>query len=215
MKLPKLRALLRESRAFLLFILLLLVFRTGYADWSPVPTSSMEPTILPGDVVWIDKTSYGPSLPFLNRKLFTWGAPERGDIVTLIPPHEDVLYVKRVMALPGDSIRIEGNAISINDVPLEQSFADFGADAVLGLETIDGREHAFKLSRERAVPYVGATIVVPPGKYFVMGDFRNNSADSRYWGFVDAERIMGKVSAIAVSFARERSGSSRIAIPIK
>jgi len=107
----RIKMFFREFRSLLLFLVLLLFFRTAYADWSPVPTSSMEPTIFPGDVVWIDKTSFGPSLPFLNKRIFTWGYPQRGDIITFIPPHEDILYVKRVMAVPGDSIRIEGNEI--------------------------------------------------------------------------------------------------------
>lgn len=207
--------LLREYRSFLLFLLLLMVFRTSYADWSPVPTSSMEPTIYPGDVVWIDKTAYGPSLPFVNKRVFTWDTPERGDVITLIPPHEDVLYVKRVIGLAGDTLRIEGNTIYVNGTRLEQEFAEVGEDAVLGTEAIDGVTHAFKLSTERAVPYIGATITVPAGKLFVMGDFRNNSADSRYWGFVDESKVMGKVTAIALSFAGERSGLGRFAVPIQ
>ncbi|HEY0963564.1 MAG TPA: signal peptidase I [Pseudomonadales bacterium] len=211
---PKLKTFLREYRSFLLFLGLIMVFRTGYADWSPVPTSSMEPTIYPGDVVWIDKTAYGPSLPFLNKRLFTWGLPERGDVITLIPPHEDTLYVKRVIGLAGDTVRIEGNTIEVNGMRLEQGVVEQRADAVLGVETIAGRQHAFKLSTVRGIPYIGETITVPAGKLFVMGDFRNNSADSRYWGFVDASNVMGKVTAVAVSIADERSGLGRVAVPI-
>jgi signal peptidase I len=165
---PKLVTIFREYRSFLLFLALIMVFRTGYADWSPVPTSSMEPTIYPGDVVWVDKTAYGPSLPFVNKRVFTWAHPERGDIVTLIPPHADVLYVKRVIGLPGDTLHSEGN-----------------------------------------------TITVPAGKLFVMGDFRNNSEDSRYWGFADESSVMGKVTAIALSIADERSGLGRVAVAIR
>jgi signal peptidase I len=210
----KIKVFFREYRSFLLFLVLLMVFRTSYADWSPVPTGSMEPTILPGDVVWIDKTAFGPSLPFLNRRLITWGHPERGDIVTLIPPHEDVLYVKRVIGLAGDTIHIEGNAIYLNGSLLDQALVEVTDDALIGTETIAGKVHAFKLSRDRSVPYFGETIVVPAGKLFVMGDHRNNSEDSRYWGFVDENNVMGKVSSIAVSFAAER-GAARIAIPIQ
>ncbi len=83
----RIREFFREYRAFLLFLFLLMFFRTAYADWSPVPTSSMEPTIYPGDVLWVDKTSFGPSLPFVNKRLFTWSQPEPGDIVTFLPPH--------------------------------------------------------------------------------------------------------------------------------
>lgn len=211
---PKLHTFFREYRSFLLFLLLIMVFRTSYADWSPVPTSSMEPTIYPGDVVWIDKTAYGPSLPFLNKRVFAWGQPERGDVITLIPPHEDVLYVKRVIGLPGDTLHIEGNTITVNGEVLEQGFVEQRVDAVLGVEMIGDREHAFKLSTERSIPYIGETLTVPEGKFFVMGDFRNNSADSRYWGFVDESNVMGKVTAIALSIADERSGLGRVAVPV-
>jgi signal peptidase I len=186
---PKHTTIIREYRSFLLFLALIMVFRTGYADWSPVPTSSMEPTIYPGDVVWVDKTAYGPSLPFLNKRVFTWGHPERGDIVTLIPPHEDVLYVKRVIGLPGDTLHIEGNSITVNGARLDQALVEHGVDAVLGTEAIAGKVHAFKLSTERGIAYFGETITVPPGKLFVMGDFRNNSSDSRYWGFADESHV--------------------------
>lgn len=210
----KLTALLRAYRGLLLFVSLLMIFRTSYADWSPVPTGSMEPTIVPGDVMWVDKTTYGPSVPFLNKRLFTWGYPQRGDIITFVPPVEDTLYVKRVMAVPGDTIRIEGNDIYVNGVQLEQSVAETTNEALIGIETIAGHEHAFKLSADRGLPWFGQSVVVPEGKLFVMGDHRNNSGDSRSWGCGDEANVTGKVSRIAVSFSGERTGR-RIAIPIQ
>jgi signal peptidase I len=210
----KLKALLREYRGLLLFISLLMIFRTSYADWSPVPTGSMEPTIVPGDVVWVDKTTYGPSVPFLNKRLFTWGHPQRGDIITFVPPVEDTLYVKRVMAVPGDTIRIEGYDIYINGVRLEQSLVEATDERLIGNETIDGKDHAFKVSADKGISWFDQTVVVPEGKLFVMGDHRNNSGDSRSWGFADEASVTGKVSNIAVSFSGERTGR-RIAIPIQ
>jgi len=210
----KLKALLREYRGLLLFVSLLMVFRTTYADWSPVPTGSMEPTIVPGDVVWVDKTAYGPSVPFLNKRLFAWGHPQRGDIITFVPPVEDTLYVKRVMAVPGDTIRIEGNDVYINGSRLEHAQVELTEERFIGTETIDGKEHAFKLSADKGINWFDQTVVVPEGKLFVMGDHRNNSGDSRFWGFADEASVTGKVSRIAVSFSSERSGR-RIAIPIQ
>jgi signal peptidase I len=202
----KLKALLREYRGLLLFVSLLMVFRTTYADWSPVPTGSMEPTIVPGDVVWVDKTTYGPSVPFLNKRLFTWGHPQRGDIITFVPPVEDTLYVKRVMAVPGDTIRIEGYDIYVNGVRLEQSLVEATDEWLIGNETIDGKEHAFKVSADKGISWLDQAVVVPEGKLFVMGDHRNNSGDSRSWGFADEANVTGKVSNIAVSFSGERTG---------
>ena len=210
----KVRKLLREYRPFLLFLFLLMFFRTGYADWSPVPSSSMEPTIYPGDVLWVDKTQYGPSLPFLNKRLFTWAQPERGDIITFVPPHEDSLYVKRVMAVAGDRIRIEGSAISINGQVLEQSLVELTDEAIIGVEQLDGIPHGIQLTRDRGLDWFGRTIVVPEGKLFVMGDHRNMSADSREWGFVDESRVMGKVSTVALSVSGKRDWSSRVAVSI-
>lgn len=210
----KVRKLLREYRPFLLFLFLLMFFRTGYADWSPVPSSSMEPTIYPGDVLWVDKTQYGPSLPFLNKRLFTWAQPERGDIITFVPPHEDSLYVKRVMAVAGDRIRIEGSAISINGQVLEQSLVELTDEAIIGVEQLDGIPHGIQLTRDRGLDWFGRTVVVPEGKLFVMGDHRNMSADSREWGFVDASRVMGKVSTVALSVSGKRDWSSRVAVSI-
>lgn len=211
---PGVRKLFREYRPFLLFLFLLMFIRTGYADWSPVPSSSMEPTIFPGDVLWVDKTEYGPSVPFLNKRLFTWAQPERGDIITFVPPHVDSLYVKRVMAVAGDRIRIEGSAISINGQVLEQSLVELTDEAIIGVEQLDGIPHGIQLTRDRGLDWFGRTVVVPEGKLFVMGDHRNMSADSREWGFVDASRVMGKVSTVALSVSGKRDWSSRVAVSI-
>ena len=205
--------LLRDYRPLLVFAVLLVSFRTTIADWSPVPSGSMEPTLVPGDVVWIDKTAFGPSLPIINKKLLTWGSPKRGEVITFVPPHKDQLFVKRVIAVPGDRLRIEGMKLWVNGQPLAQQITREEAEYLLGEEIIDGRGHPFKLTRGMGMPYVGKTIEVPQGKYFVMGDHRNNSADSRFWGFVDQDKIMGRVVGIALSFSPRR-GWNRFALPV-
>jgi len=211
----KVKKYLREYRSFLLFVVLLMFFRTAYADWSPVPSSSMEPTIFPGDVLWVDKTSYGPSVPFLNKRLFTWGRPERGEIITFVPPHDDRLFVKRVIGIPGDSIRVERNRVLVNGVPLKQSIEEETRPKIIGTEELGDTEHLFKIDRFVEFPEIVKTVVVPDNKYFVMGDFRNGSSDSREWGFVDEENVMGKVSAVAVSISRQREGMARFALSIQ
>ena len=178
-----LRQIYLNTRAFLLLVILFVLFRTAVADWSPVPSGSIEPTLMPGDVIWISKTSFGPTLPFVNKQLFTWAVPDRGDVITFVPPHTDQLYVKRIIAVPGDTVHIEGVKIHVNGVRLEQRYAGNTETAFIGIEKIDGDEHRFKLSRGGSVSAMRRTIRVPPGKYFVLGDHRNNSVDSRYWGF--------------------------------
>ena len=215
MKKFSIKKLIGNNRSFILFVILYMFFRTAYADWSVVPSGSMEPTILPGDYLWIDKTSFGPTIPFLNKQIVTWGRPSRGDVITFVPPHTDDLYVKRVIAIPGDTIRIEGVKVYINGKQLEQRLAKTKSTDIIGKETIEGKDHAFKLSRDLKISYIGQSIKIPEGKYFVMGDHRNNSADSRYWGFVDQERIMGKVTSIALSFSRKRDLFKRVALPIE
>ncbi|BAO43785.1 signal peptidase I [Thiolapillus brandeum] len=205
--------LMRGYRPLIIFAILLASFRTTIADWSPVPSGSMEPTLVPGDVVWIDKTAFGPSIPILNKKLFSWGAPRRGEVITFVPPHKDQLFVKRVIAVPGDRLRIEGMKLWVNGQLLAQGITREEADALLGEETIGTHTHAFKLTRGMGMPYVGKTIQVPTGKYFVMGDHRNNSADSRFWGFVDEDKVMGRVTGIALSFSTRR-GWDRFALPV-
>ncbi len=205
---------LRNIRPFLLFFIFLATFRTGFADWSPIPSGSMEPTLYPGDVVWIDKTAFGPSIPIINKKLFSWGQPERGDIITFVPPHTDQLYVKRVIGVPGDRIRIEGMDVYVNGQKLQQHEIAATQKYLLGQEQLDRNTHAFQLTRGIPVPWVGRTMQVPRGKYFVMGDHRNNSADSRFWGFVDGEKVMGRVTAVALSVSPRRELFSRLALSV-
>jgi len=88
----------------LALLLFMAMFRTAVADWSYVPSGSMEPTLFAGDYLWVDKTRYGPTLPLLNTRLVSWNQPERGDVVTFIPPHRDQLFVKHVIAVPGDRV---------------------------------------------------------------------------------------------------------------
>ncbi len=205
---------LKSNRSFIVFIVFYCVFRTAYADWSPVPSGSMEPTIQPGDYLLIDKTTYGPTLPFFNKQIVTWGKPARGDIITFVPPHTDKLYVKRVIGIPGDNLRIDGVRVYINGTLLEQRLVDFTEEAFIGREVIGQTDHLFKLSKALGKPRSGMDLIVPEGKYFVMGDHRNNSADSRYWGFVEEDKIMGKVERIVVSFSWEWKPVSRIGLSI-
>jgi len=199
---------LKNNKGLILFIIIYAFSRTAVADWSKVPTGSMEPTIYPGDYLLIDKTAYGASIPFINVKLWDTGTPERGDIITFIPPHDTKLYVKRVIGLPGDRIAIDSERVFINGVQVPYSElnteAVVGSDDLFFKESLDTVTHDIKYSKGRPLLSRRLSVVVPDEKYFVMGDHRNNSADSRVWGFVEAGNIMGKVSRLVLSFASER-----------
>jgi signal peptidase I len=198
---------LRNNLGIICLFAGMIFFRTAVADWSPVPSSSMEPTIFPGDVVLVNKMILGPAIPFTESRLFSTGEPERGDIITFFPPGMDVQYVKRVIGVPGDRIRTDGLRLYVNDqlLPIAGVEVDNRKRQITSGEMINDHEHQIKVQSDRQIVQLTDVITVPAASYFVMGDFRNNSEDSRYWGFVPEENIIGKVSRLLLSTAQERS----------
>lgn len=211
----RIRRSLGSYRGLLIFILLLAAFRTAVADWSYVPSGSMEPTLYQGDYIWIDKTAFGPSLPVVNKRLIAWGNPRRGDVITFIPPHRNDLFVKRIIAVPGDIVRFEDAAIYVNDRRLDTALYATPDGLLTGEERIDGRDHLLQLSPGRPQPHSAGDILVPAERYFVLGDHRSNSADSRAWGFVERHRIMGRVTHVAVSLSGNRPWNERLAKAVR
>ncbi|MDR0779761.1 MAG: signal peptidase I [Pseudomonadales bacterium] len=201
------RKFLRRHRGIFFIVLGVLCFRTAIADWNPVPTGSMEPTIYPGDVVLVNKTLLGPALPFTKGRLWAWQEPRRGDIITFQAPHVDEVYIKRVIGVPGDRIRTDGIRVLVNGVALPLTVIDDGntSGILRAVETIDGREHYLQVNQRYLVQQLREEVVVPEQAYFVMGDYRNNSEDSRVFGFVPAANILGRATRLAVSVAEERN----------
>ena len=207
--------MLGEWRGVWLFIAIMLVFRSAIADWNQVPSGSMIPSILAGDRIVVDKLAYGLRIPFTLQRLAHWAEPARGDVVTFVSPLDDRLLVKRVIGLPGDVIALQGNALSINGNAAayrELSATEAGIEGGSPhprqryfQETILGSSHLIMLhpqgrsTRDRDLP----PSVVPKGHYLVLGDNRDNSEDSRAIGFVDAERILGRATAVAFSLDYE------------
>jgi signal peptidase I len=193
-------ALFRDNKRFLLFVFLMLLFRTSLADWNTVPTGSMKPTIVEGDRIWVNKLAYDIRVPLTHLSLKHLADPERGDIVVFDSAAADKRLVKRVIGLPGDTIGMTDNVLTINGqaVPyrLEQS-----ANGVLALrETLDGRDHLIWIDTRLAGHQSSfAPVTVPAGQYLVLGDNRNNSADSRFIGFVPREEIIGRSRSVVVS----------------
>lgn len=207
----RIRRITRENLPVLFVLLGIATFRTAVADWSHIPSSSMEPNFYPGDYIWVEKFSYGPSIPLVNKRLPGWGSPQRGDIVTFVPPHTDQVYIKRVMGLPGDEVTVRGAQVWINGQALDQTFETLPNGNVTAVEQIDGAAHTILFTAKLGLSPLPRTFKVPEGKYFMMGDHRNNSEDSRVWGFASEDQIQGRVTHIAVSFSSQRPWRDRIA----
>jgi signal peptidase I len=184
--------------------------RSSAADWNDVPSRSMEPTILPGDRIFVNKLAYDLKVPFTTLRLAHWGDPRRGDIVVLWSPYDGKRLVKRVVAVPGDVIEAKHQRLSVNGKPAEyaplteeerQRTSSLGYDAgKVVIETVDGRSHAVMADSLEGVGASFVPVTVPDGKYFLMGDHRDDSFDSRFWGFADRKAIVGRASAVALSF---------------
>ena len=190
-------------------ILATFAFRSAIADWSDVPTGSMRPTIIEGDRIFVYKLAYDFKIPFTTRHIASWSGPERGDIVVFFSPADGTRLVKRVIGLPGDTIEMRNERLVINGVMTDYDALD---DGVFGNVPTDGEPERRFLTENlpgaphtvTIIPLVPAIrtfgpIEVPEGRYFMLGDNRDNSADSRYFGFVPRKSIVGKVKGVAFS----------------
>lgn len=200
----------REYRALLVFLLLMLCFRCAWADWVYVPSGSMNPTLLEGDRLLIDKHVYGLRVPFTRIHVTAGQDPRPGDIVTFDSPLDGTLLVKRLIAVPGDTVAMLGERLIVNGQDIRYRPAD--AHALQGLlvatqrlqpralrESGLGPSHDIMLLPGRISGARLGPVTVPAGMYFVLGDNRDNSADSRYIGFVPRRNFMGRATRVLVS----------------
>ena len=207
----------REYRGSLLFLFLMLVFRSAWADWVSVPTGSMNPTILEGDRVLVDKHVFGVRVPWTLVRLTDGRDPARGEIVVFDSPRDGTSLVKRVIGVPGDVIALDDRGLSINGIHADyvpgdtrrlsnllqitqRKFPDVWSESgVLPAHDILRMPLADRGPREFIPP-----VRVPTGQYLMLGDNRDNSADSRFFGFVPRRNIIGLATRVAVSFDPER-----------
>ena len=170
-----------------------------------IPSGSMIPTLEVGDFIVVSKFSYGVRLPVVGTKIIPVGDPKRGDVAVFVPPHDDSYFIKRVVGLPGDRIKVENNIVYINDEAYEQTFiAHTGvyqgryrdAKVALSEEKIGDVVHQINTFEPPGEHANMAEIVVPDGHYFMMGDNRDNSGDSRAFGTVPNAKLVGRAKVI-------------------
>jgi signal peptidase I len=199
---------LRHNTRFVVFLLLLGFLRTAVADWNPVPSGSMRPTILEGDVVLVNRLAFDLKIPLTDVIIAHTGAPKRGDIVTFSSPKDGTRLIKRVVGLPGDTIEMRDNRLAINGealdyVPLGGVVEELGPHRVVEAERM--REsfgdsiHAVQWIPRAVSRSSFDSLVIPPDQYLMLGDNRDNSEDSRYIGLVSRDRLIGRAERILVS----------------
>jgi len=198
---PRGRAVLRHTwewgRSLVLAVLLFIVVRSMGVEAFKIPTGSMEGTLLVGDFLLVNKAIYGPRLPGTDLRLPALAEPDRGEVIVFNPPHEpEKNYVKRVVGLPGDTLFMQDKVLFVNGGELDEPYArhiDAVGDAVhpdmdwQANHLIAARPGRYHPSRDTWGP-----LVVPQGSFFVLGDNRDNSEDSRYWGFVERDQLRGR-----------------------
>lgn len=199
-------ALVEYSKSFFPILFAVLFFRSFLFEPFQIPTGSMIPSLNVGDYIVVNKYSYGVRLPVLGTKIISVGEPQRGDVMVFIPPHDPTYYVKRVIGVPGDHVRYEDKTLYINGVEQAQEFVDFTEDGRRPvnhfIEQLGDVPHDIYTSPlTRYLNYDNYWMkpggrVIPEGTYFMMGDNRDNSDDSRRWGVVPEENIVGKAVAV-------------------
>ena len=200
----------REWAKPLLVVLLLTgAFRSAVADWNDVPTGSMKPTILEGDRILVNKLSYDLKIPFTRIHLATWADPKRGDIVVFFSPADEIRLVKRVIGLPGDRIELRENQLFVNGEPASYRSLEGDISNQVNLDERSLHFFAWEAFGESKHPVMSTPQIhamrsfqpttVPEDCYFVMGDNRDNSKDSRYIGSISRDRILGRATRVVLS----------------
>jgi signal peptidase I len=204
------KSFLRNNKGFLAFLLLFGVFRTAVADWNPIPSASMHPNLLEGDVVLVNRMAFDLKVPLTDMVLAHMGEPARGDIVTFRSPKDGTLLIKRLIALPGDTVEMRNERLYINGKGADYDVIADSLDSVQGetlralqlSESIEGgkggRRHIQVLPDVMA-PRTFGPLTVPAGEYLMLGDNRDNSADSRVIGLVPRKLLVGRAERVLVS----------------
>lgn len=195
-------------RPIVLVAAVIFPFRSVIADWNLVPSGSMRPTIVEGDRIFVDKLAYDLKVPFTTRHVAQWADPQRGDIVVFYAPDSGERLVKRVIGIPGDVVELRTERLYVNGEAAHYRPATAitqSAGESIATEELDGKRHSVTfLDGVPALRSYGP-VQVPNGSYFMMGDSRDNSRDSRYFGFVPRSAIVGRATHVVLSLDPENS----------
>lgn len=210
----KLPLIVEYAKSFFPIFFIVLILRSFIFEPFKIPSGSMMPTLLIGDFILVNKYDYGLRLPILHTKIIENKTPERGDIVVFRYPEDpSIPFIKRVVGLPGDKIAYNNKTLYINDISVTQvlngRYNAVGSGlmmdgASLRIENLDDIEHKILISPDRHSQELET--IVPEGHYFVLGDNRDNSKDSRYWGFVPDENLVGRAFMIWMNWDGENGG---------
>lgn len=197
--------IIEYGRSFFPVFLTVLLLRSFLIEPFRIPSGSLEPTLAVGDFVAVNKFSYGLRLPVLEKKVMSINAPKRGEIAVFRwPPNPRFDYIKRVIGIPGDKVAYHNKVLTINGQTMDQKFIGYTTDESSGRpvstyqENLGGIIHDIYIRSD--MPAVDFEVEVPPGQYFMMGDNRDDSADSRFWGFVADEYLRGKAFLVWMSW---------------
>ena len=208
----------RANKGFLMFLLLFGVFRSAVADWSPIPSGSMRPNLLEGDVVLINRMAFDLKIPLTEQSVAHLGEPARGDMVVFLSPHDDTRLIKRVLALPGDLVEMRGDRLFINGQggryavlgEARERSRGLVVDAIRLEEQVAGTRQRIQVLPGVAAPRSFEPLRIPAGQYLMLGDNRNDSADSRVIGLVPREKLIGRAERILVSAAYQEDWMPRL-----
>jgi len=199
---------IRANKGFIAFLMLFGLFRTAVADWNPIPSASMRPNLLEGDVVFVNRLAYDVKIPLTDISVARLNDPQRGDVVTFSSPKDGTRLIKRIAALPGDTVELRGERLLINGVHADYTVlgnATEHMDVLGDLQALQVQETRGKASYPiQILPQIAAArdfgpVTVPADSYLMLGDNRDNSGDSRVFGTVPRNLLIGRAERILVS----------------
>lgn len=208
----------KEYRGLIVFLVLLGLFRTGIADWNTIPSSSMHPNLVEGDVVLVNRVAYDLKIPLTDVIVKRLGEPKRGDIVTFSRPGDSMRLIKRIVALPGDTVEMRNKQLLVNG---KQAYYlrkgvhpelgdETGSEPVLQLrEQVGGVDYDIQWHRDTPSASNFGPVSIPPEHYLMLGDNRDRSGDSRFFGLVSRANLIGRAERLLISVAYQDDWSPR------